>query len=574
MDKVWSLIIDVFIGIIIVFISVAIYFSLRTDSVKKSITKNITQDFIKNAKREGSITVNDYESLLDKLSLTDEIYDIKLEYIHKVFEPEYRFRTLEEILEAQNAAYTGTNVYHYRDVITYPPAVEDPVNSDNLNTETNESVLASAVNTPADPSHVHTDECYHGTKHTHTGNSSSGGGCYGGTSGSVCGGSVSHGGLADSYTEYVPCFCGGTVRCTWAADNFSCSNGHSFSMVVYETVQCDSCSYSQTRTYSPPSYCGYTDTSYGLNCGKIEGHYYNGNIEVFPICNQLVTGIIATHPLQKVAVGDPLITTVRATYLDGSTRVVLGTSTYSADSPCQHQTATITYTYTLDGTTYTKTCTIDVTVIPRSKTCIRGHTYNLNADGSDPGCPYCRAWVDNLRVTYPTTSTMTITIGTTLQENGVKLLVTYMDGRTEILTSGYDDNLDTAYLGTKTVTIGYKGAVTYLMVTTVCAKTTCEICGREYNLYPDGTDPGCPYCIQRTPIFTGNVLYYEEKEYTDTILDKLYNKGKYDMQTDDTFTILLKNKTTSMSRKLMQKIFPSLSDNWLVYRVSEKVGVK
>jgi hypothetical protein len=169
---------------------------------------------------------------------------------------------------------------------------------------------------------------------------------------------------------------------------------------------------------------------------------------------------------------------------------------------------------------------------------------------------------------------MTITIGTTLQENGVKLLVTYMDGHTEILTSGYDDNLDTAYLGTKTVTIGYKGVVTYLMVTTVCAKTTCEICGREYNLYPDGTDPGCPYCIQKTPIFTGKVLRYEEKDYTDTILDKLYNKGKYDMQTDDTFTILIKNKTSSMLRKLIQKIYPSLSDNWLVYRVSEKIGAK
>ena len=42
-----------------------------------------------------------------------------------------------------------------------------------------------------------------------------------------------------------------------------------------------------------------------------------------------------------------------------------------------------------------------------------------------------------------------------------------MDGHTEEVTSGYIDNLDTAYLGTMPVTIGYKGETVSLLVTTV-----------------------------------------------------------------------------------------------------------
>jgi hypothetical protein len=120
---------------------------------------------------------------------------------------------------------------------------------------------------------------------------------------------------------------------------------------------------------------------------------------------------------------------------------------------------------------------------------------------------------------------MTITIGTTLHDNGVKLLVTYYDGHTETITGGYDDNLDKQYLGTKPVTIGYKGVTTQIMVTTVCAKMTCERCGFLYELYPDGSNPGCPRCISKTPVFTGNVLKYEEINYTNDILEELYEKG-------------------------------------------------
>ena len=158
------------------------------------------------------------------------------------------------------------------------------------------------------------------------------------------------------------------------------------------------------------------------------------------------------------------------------------------------------YSYLINGVSYSKDCEIRVTTLPRHKTCSRGHAYNLNQDASDPGCPYCRQWVDHLSIIEPNTSPIVIVIGTRLQDNGVKLLVTYMDGHTELLTSGYIDNLDRAYLGTKPVTIGYKGATTTVLVTTVCDSMTCDVCGYEYKLYPDGSNPGCPKCIRGSDI--------------------------------------------------------------------------
>jgi len=579
MDKVWALIIDILTGILIIFLSVAIYFNIRTETVKKTLVKEAVRDFLSGAKKEACISIDSYEALIDRLDLTNEIYHIELEHMYEVTEPEYRFRTLEEVLKEQNEAYTGKNEYHYREVITRPPEVYDPVYPGELNSETNESVLEAAINTPANPGHVHTGDCYHGTKHVHTGSSSNGSGCYsGGRSSYSCSGTLSYSGTNVQQGQAICGQCYGTLNSTMVTAVYTCSYGHPVATLRSNSVYCSSCGFSYTETGNADlsgRSCGYIYYSYKLNCGKIEGRYYdsNGN-EVSPVCNQLVISITPTHPVQTVATGDPLITTVRATYLDGSTKVVLGTSDFSTASPCQHQTATIAYSYTLDGETHSLTCTIDVTVVPRTKTCSRGHTYNLKADGSDPGCPYCKAWVDNIRLIYPETSSLTITIGTSLQDNGVRILVTYMDGHTEIITDGYDDNLDSSYLGTMRVTIGYKGAVTYLTVTIICAKTVCEICGREYSLYPDGSDPGCPYCIQRTPIFTGNVLYYEEKEYTDAILDRISVQGSYRMQRGDTFTVLIKNKSPSAARKLLRKIFPSLSDNWLCYKESEKIGVK
>ena len=102
----------------------------------------------------------------------------------------------------------------------------------------------------------------------------------------------------------------------------------------------------------------------------------------------------------------------------------------------------------------------------------------------------------------------------------------------------------------------------------------CEICEYEYNLYPDGTNPGCPRCIQKIPIFTGKVMEYERINYTDEILSTLYEKGQYNLNVDDIFSIQVTNKSSNLIRELLKKIFPSLSNRWIYISKSENILTK
>lgn len=773
MEKILAYVIDIIIAILIIFAAVFLYFGLRTETVVKTLGTHTTKEFITDIKKNGYFTLNEYETFVDRLSLTNAIFNIDFEHKYKLLEPEYRLRNLQEILDAQNAAYTGSNIYTYREIKTDKPIVSDPISNGSLNTETNASVMAKAVNTPADPNHKHGSACYEGSGHIpvygstdlskvpvyiqrftrqvsgwhedtvysihcaicgdpiyqiYTTNYAP----YGKQEGGIIyytneGGNrvehkinfsvpanynsngavnsiinplynllIEHGGTSqNNYISHdfnwpystIPCMDANGTRSDIAFPGCSSIYNHpnpnacwpvghmgkvkiqfwdskaSDSRDLQVIIKCADCGkeivslslnnqrgfhaqYSEytngIRTYKiynakhvdggyQENYWYYV-TSLNLQSSDLFNHFYEIgktlpgyvwpesflNFETPPIdcpfkslpirhrlgdmapimwipyrgcsycspygssytcgpdhvaaCDQIVTSIAPTHANQTVAVGDPLITTVKANYLNGATKTVIAETNFSAVSVCQNKNATLTYKYVIAGITYTKTCNITVTVIPRTKTCPKGHTYNLNANGSDPGCPYCKAWVDNIRFLNPTGNTLTITIGTTLIQNGVKLLVTYMDGHTETILSGYVDNLDTAYLGTTQVTVGYKGATAQLWVTTVCAKMTCAICGYAYDLYPDGTDPGCPRCISKIPVFTGNILEYEETEYTEPILEKLFQDGIYEFNKDDTFSITLQNKSKNVGRNLLRKFIPGITDRWFDLRMSERIS--
>jgi hypothetical protein len=109
-----------------------------------------------------------------------------------------------------------------------------------------------------------------------------------------------------------------------------------------------------------------------------------------------------------------------------------------------------------------------------------------------------------------------------LEAEGVGLLAIYLDGHMEYIYSGYVDNLDPDYVGTQMVSIGYKGLKTTLQVEIFRNKRKCDVCGLFYNLYIDDTDPGCPYCKARVPVFTGNVMHYCKAFYEDEIITELY----------------------------------------------------
>jgi Zn finger protein HypA/HybF involved in hydrogenase expression len=268
------------------------------------------------------------------------------------------------------------------------------------------------------------------------------------------------------------------------------------------------------------------------------------------VCNQKVVSMLPTHPTQAVYVGEKLITTATATYMDGSTNVVICTTAYNANTPATGVAVPISYT---DATGKTVTGIITLTVIPKIKTCINGHIYNLNVDGSDPGCPYCYNLLRSLSVAVPSSGRMTMyrNVAGSLEAEGVGLRAVYLDGHVVYVYHGYVNNLDPDYVGIQTVTIGYKGLTTTLQVEIVRNKKKCEVCGLYYNLYIDDTDPGCPYCKAKVPVFTGNVMDYCRATYEDEIITELYEgSGTYYFRHGDSFIVKTqsRNKLAELSQ--------------------------
>lgn len=623
MDNNFEKIIDILIAIIIFFVFPLMYFSQRQETIIQQVISDTTNKFVDNVNSHGVLTKDMYDDYLTRLDDTNVVCNIKLEHSKLALEPEYRLRTAAEIINEQNNAYTGTNTYHYYPVSTSLPVVIDPIDNSGLvmNTETNESILAKAVRTSANPSHVHTEDCYeNGNKYIFTNDCGgtiewAGGRGYNATTDlsnmeyilydlyhctkdntyfyhvyftAYPTSSTGYLNIPLSYQWYIPVPATDNGQIANAIDNGAIktkgsgiiqtpSGGYGGYPIINPTeVMNYFTNYlvSQGITVIPfgnTPYASYLHWVHGIRFWTESSlnltYDYNGTdangggaYETFTvphytmnaattICDQVITAITPTNPIQTVYVGEPLITTAYATYMDGSKGVVLCTADLDTSSPVKDKIVTLSY---VNLKNQTLTCTMQVTVIPKTKICINGHIYNLNNDGSDPGCPYCRAWLKNLVVFNPAGGTLTIYRGTTLKENSVILFATYFDGHTEYVETGYSDNLDKYYIGTQDVTISYKGKNVNLMVITKRNIMQCPVCNHWYELYPDGTDPGCPYCKARTPIFTGNLLKYYANIYSDEILKEIYEgSGSYSFKAGDYFSVNVSNRNETLGTKIL-----------------------
>ena len=97
------------------------------------------------------------------------------------------------------------------------------------------------------------------------------------------------------------------------------------------------------------------------------GRYYDDMKEVG--CNSIVVSLAPTHPIQTVYIKEPLITTARATYMDGSIKTVVCTTEFSTSVLKKDQAVILKYSYSINGVSYSKDCEIRVTTLPRHKTC-------------------------------------------------------------------------------------------------------------------------------------------------------------------------------------------------------------
>lgn len=213
-----------------------------------------------------------------------------------------------------------------------------------------------------------------------------------------------------------------------------------------------------TVPYIGCPYCGV----YGQNfsCGFTQDEN--------PICNQVVTSITATNPIQTVDKNGTMITTATATYLDGHIDTVNCASNLNSNVEGT-QTVTLTYSGLVGSakTTGTRTCTVDVMVkVPYKLTglTVTPEIQNVN------------------RYTNPV---FTVT-------------AVYDDGTYKDVSGFTVSNFDNHILGTQIVTITYsengitKGAD--VSVTVINMSITCPVCGTVYQLDEQDTDNGCPNC--------------------------------------------------------------------------------
>lgn len=293
--------------------------------------------------------------------------------------------------------------------------------------------------------------------------------------------------------------------------------------------------------------------SWYTTCGLVEDGKLN--------CGAKVKSIQATHPVQSVYLGESLITTATVYYYDGSSKVVVCKADFIPNTAVSQKKVNLSYTVTVDGKQMGPyTTEITVNVIPKTKICTNSHTYKLNNDGTDPGCPYCKAWLYNLTVFTPSSKELTMYKGTTLKENGVILLATYLDGRKEYLTNNYFDNLDKNYVGVQTVTVSYKGMNDKLKVIIKRNVKQCNVCSKYYELHPDNSDPGCPYCASLIPVFTGNVMEYYSIKTTAEILNELYDgSGKYYFTRGDYLKIVVNNRVSTNAMNMLRTLYRSES---------------
>ena len=178
------------------------------------------------------------------------------------------------------------------------------------------------------------------------------------------------------------------------------------------------------------------------------------------------------------------IFSVKAYYEDGSNKEITGASVTGYNkSIIGNQNVTVTYT----ENSISKVSTVTVTVTPLKRICPTcGDTYFLNNDDFDTGCPTCKTIAAYIQVSP---SYVTVNRGESLN---VTVTATFLDGHTETVM-GWTSNFDSSRLGLQLVMITFQGKFAYVSVM-VTSTNTCSLCGSEYSLNEDGTDPGCPIC--------------------------------------------------------------------------------
>ncbi len=217
-------------------------------------------------------------------------------------------------------------------------------------------------------------------------------------------------------------------------------------------------------------------------CPVCHTSYYLDNNDIdrgCPSCNSTIISISASPDNIVLNKGTPLAITVEALYRNGKRSIVTGWTSDYDPSQIGIQDVTITY--------QTFTTGITVEVRNQLKTCsICSLEYELNNDGTDPGCPVCKTTVVRIEATP---KVLTIHKHQALP---ITVKATFKDGHTEIINDWASNFMaDTA--GIFEVMIVYKNVMDLITVTVKeDGEVVCPYCGLTY-LFND-SPKGCPTC--------------------------------------------------------------------------------
>lgn len=353
--------------------------------------------------------------------------------------------------------------------------------------------------------HVHTDACYAGHRHTDgegvtqiSGTTPSG--CYTTpiTTSTTCYASLSIVGSGRSYSTYTCPNCGRMVTSYCNTFTWRCSRGHTSSSNSNFYWSCSNCGYSGSYggmgsgdISAYPCYAS-TTTVIGYKCTLTE--------DTTPICDKVVTSITPTLGTQIVYYNGSMDYTCKATYLDGHTATVTCIASGFNKTSLGSQTVTLTYSGLVTNAkkTGSLTATVNVTVVDYvsaisatsgtqsvyyggsivstaiitkasggtitvsctvsgfSNTTVSTQTVTLmytgmsTNTGANPSCTSLVTVLPGLVSITPTHSSQTIYKGSTPV---LTTTATYMDGSSKVVTPSNDFN--SSAIGTQTVMLSY-----------------------------------------------------------------------------------------------------------------------
>lgn len=489
------------LAVILVIIFPLQYIAQSQDETMENVVYTYADELTNLSRHQGYISLDMYEEFVHKLDMTGEVYDITIESSHPITGKEAAKQTVGDTIPDINLEKTSfidkcsckdyaCEGYICGDDFCNNSKCKSGGEFDTCQYKkgSHELLLSAQGEINSFAAHVHTDACYSGhnhsingcSYHSHTGNSVTGGGCYGkanyhshssGCYGSgTCGGSISGHNGTISFTTCGTCKSRVVVN-TYTYSCSSCGSSYGSASIYRCGHGGSSLSGRCSRFVSTLTCTTSTSTifSYSLNCGRWEGYQCGLSNDPNSKCSSVVTSLSASEPLQRVTLGDNIILTAIATMLDESTKIVNCISSGYDRNKLGTQTVTLTYSGLVDTAkkTGTKTCTTEVIV-------------------NSP-----------IKLIGITASSDIIEVDR-YQQPVITVIATYDDDSSREVTDytliGYNSGL----IGRQEVTVSYTeyGITKTTLVSVVVNNipVNCTRCGRSYTLDDNDLDNGCPYC--------------------------------------------------------------------------------